>query len=134
EAEWEYACRARSVTSRYYGNSVELLPRYAQYIHNARDRAWPVGQMKPNDFGLFDMLGNAWQWCQGPGDHYWPGLRGRAVEDVEDREDVLVSVARAWRGGSYYDQPWYVRSASRYHDLPGLSISNVCLRIARTVR
>ena len=58
EAEWEHACRAGTVTSRYYGASAELLGQYAWMSLNSRDRAWPYGQVEPNDLGLFDMLGN----------------------------------------------------------------------------
>src|SRR5262249_17403498 len=64
EAEWEYACRAGAVTSRYYGASEDSLKHYAWYQLNAANRTWPVGRLKPNDLGLFDMLGNVWQWCQ----------------------------------------------------------------------
>ena len=63
EAEWEFACRAGTVTSRYYGLTDTLLDRYAWYEANGQNRTWPVGSLKPNDFGLFDMHGNAWDWC-----------------------------------------------------------------------
>src|SRR5271166_3968758 len=63
EAEWEYACRAGAVTSRYCGRSVELLGKYAWYSQNSQDRAWPCGQLLPNELGLFDMLGNVDEWC-----------------------------------------------------------------------
>src|SRR5262249_58653600 len=64
EAEWEYACRAGSRTSRPHGVSAELLGQYAWDVHNALARAWPVGQKRPNDFGLFDMHGNGAERCQ----------------------------------------------------------------------
>src|SRR5262249_20261050 len=63
EAEYEYACRAEAETSRFYGAAEERLANYAWYSHNSQNRTWPVGQKKPNDFGLFDGLGNVWQWC-----------------------------------------------------------------------
>src|SRR5262249_52900478 len=65
EAEWEFACRAGAVTRFSFGESEELLPRYAWY-QNPQNRSGPVGSMKPNDLGLFDMHGNTWQWCQDP--------------------------------------------------------------------
>src|SRR5439155_22571080 len=59
DAEMEYATRAGAATARYYGETEELLPKYAWYLKNAQDRPWPVGMLKPNDFGLFDAHGNA---------------------------------------------------------------------------
>jgi formylglycine-generating enzyme required for sulfatase activity len=64
EAEWEYACRAGAVTSRYYGETTELLDKYGWYWDNAHERTWRVGSKKPNDLGLFDVHGNVYTWCQ----------------------------------------------------------------------
>src|SRR5262249_6138509 len=60
EVEWEYACRSGAMTSRCYGSSNDLLAKYAWYNTNSRGRSQPVGLLKPNDLGLFDMHGNAW--------------------------------------------------------------------------
>ena len=60
EAEWEYACRAGAVTSRYFGVNVDLLGKYAWYQATSQDHAWPCGSLLPNDLGLFDMLGNVY--------------------------------------------------------------------------
>src|SRR5205823_2434123 len=62
--EWECACRAGTVTARPYGRGLELLDRYAWSLRNGRDQLWPCGRLKPNDLGLFDILGNALEWCQ----------------------------------------------------------------------
>ncbi len=80
EAEWEYACRAGTVTSRYYGLSDTLLAQYAWYEANGQNRTWPVGSLKPNDFGLFDMHGNAWDWCDDSYQDY-PAAADSAVND-----------------------------------------------------
>jgi formylglycine-generating enzyme required for sulfatase activity len=64
EAEWEYACRAGAITSRHYGVAEAMLGDYAWYRGNSKDWTWPVGSKKPNDYGLFDMYGNAAEWCQ----------------------------------------------------------------------
>src|SRR5207248_6294887 len=64
EAEMEYATRAGAMTSRYYGETEDLLAEYAWYNENSGDMTWPVGRKKPNDLGLFDMQGNVWCWCQ----------------------------------------------------------------------
>src|SRR5205823_4581112 len=85
EAEWEYACRAGAVTRRVYGDADELLDHFAWYLSNARDRVWPVGLKKPNDFGLFDVYGNVWECCQDPwsGEPHRPAPSGQTCEDRE---------------------------------------------------
>ena len=64
EAEMEYAIRAGAVTSRYFGETEDLLPKYAWHRQNSNEQPWPVGSLKPNDFGLFDVHGNVSTWCQ----------------------------------------------------------------------
>jgi formylglycine-generating enzyme required for sulfatase activity len=64
EAEWEYACRAGTTTKRYFGESDELLGQFVWHNRNANSCAMPVGQLKPNPFGLFDTLGNAAELCE----------------------------------------------------------------------
>ena len=130
EAEWEYACRADSRSSRYYGSSEEMLGRYGWYIHNAQDRAWPVGQKKPNDFGLFDMHGNTWDWCQESGWLYVPGKGGKPAEDEEDKRDIVDRLSRALRGGSFANRPSFLRGASNLNR-PSNRDSAVGLRLAR---
>jgi formylglycine-generating enzyme required for sulfatase activity len=100
EAEWEYACRAGAVTSRYYGETEELLPRYGWYVKNAGGRSRPVGSKKPNDLGLFDLHGNVYTWCQEiyQGDH--PASKnGEGIEDKEGELSINSTVSRgvAWR-------------------------------------
>ncbi len=63
EAEWEYACRAGTITSRCYGHAPELLASYGGYNLNLGVHADRCGQLLPNEFGLFDMLGNVLEWC-----------------------------------------------------------------------
>jgi formylglycine-generating enzyme required for sulfatase activity len=133
EAEWEYACRAGALTSRYFGESEELLGEYAWYTKNSLDR-WmlPVGSLKPNDFGLFDMLGNALEWCQESVDPYPTAAGGKAVEDVEDKRDITDKFSRVLRGGSFVVRPGNVRSADRDWDVPSNRLSFVGFRPART--
>jgi formylglycine-generating enzyme required for sulfatase activity len=115
EKEWEYACRAGAVTSRYYGESVNLLRKYAWYMENSGYRSWNVATLKPNDWGLFDMHGNVWNWCQ---DQY---------ENIQPEKRVV-------RGGSYVDPAVDVRAARRLKTDPETSTSlYLGLRPARTL-
>jgi formylglycine-generating enzyme required for sulfatase activity len=129
EAEWEYACRAEADTTWYYGASEEMLLRYAWYSQNARGHAWPVGQKKPNDFGLFDMHGNVWVWCQDR--HVYGGEQ--APEDGEDKNDKDAQY-RSLRGGAFSLNPMFVRSSRVNWDLPSFRFNYWGVRIARTCR
>jgi formylglycine-generating enzyme required for sulfatase activity len=134
EAEWEYACRAGAVTSRYYGASAALLGEYAWYFDNTRgERTRPVGQLKPNDLGLFDMHGNVWTWCQDRLQIYPTAFGGPVSDDREgelgDTQDIHT---RATRGGSFRFFAWLVRSAQRNDLRPTMRGDNVGLRLART--
>jgi formylglycine-generating enzyme required for sulfatase activity len=115
EAEWEYACRARAITSRYYGESEALLGEYAWYQANGSDRTWPVGGKKPNDLGLFDMHGNVWNWCQ---NEFRPYQGRKFVEDKEGNLIVNDKHSRVLRGGSFSTLESNVRTASRNSDTP----------------
>lgn len=64
EAEWEYACRARTTTRNFTGDSDVQLEAYVWYAKNANSRTHPVGQKKPNLWGLYDMVGNVGEWCR----------------------------------------------------------------------
>jgi formylglycine-generating enzyme required for sulfatase activity len=131
ETEIEFATRAGSVTSRFYGEAEELLPKYAWYNKNGQDRSWPVGRKKPNDFGLFDVHGNVFTWCQ---ERFQPYRK--ANETTEDKEDILdISLEnRGLRGGSFAVQQSIVRSAFRQGVVPTYrSDGDVGLRPARTL-
>jgi formylglycine-generating enzyme required for sulfatase activity len=135
EAEWEYACRAGAVTSRYYGEAEELLPKYGWYTKNSGDRAWPVGSKKPNDLGLFDMHGNVNTWCQESFQGEYPRAKdGETIEDKEDIYDINNKHSRMLRGGSLLDRAPLVRCAYRYWIEPTYRHSYVGFRPARTFR
>jgi formylglycine-generating enzyme required for sulfatase activity len=134
EAEWEYACRAGARTSRYYGSAKALLPRYAWYLGNAHGRAWPVGQKKPNDFGLFDMHGHVWTWCQESAWAYPEGSKAKPAGDEEDNRGVSDRLLRVLRGPSFGDRPTLVRASVRSFTRPAKPDDAIGLRVARTVR
>ncbi len=132
EAEWEFACRAGTVTSRYYGLTETLLKKYAWYEANAENRTWPVRSLKPNDFGLFDMHGNAWEWCD---DKYQPYPKGADAisEDAGSTKPVIDGLTRVVRGGAFGDQPVNVRSAARLFNRPTSRNLVTGFRPARTL-
>ena len=119
EAEWEYACRGGAVTARYYGRGEELLPRYGWFAKNAADRTWPVGSLRPNELGLFDMLGNAFEWVEDPAQLY-------VTIQTEDIESQLLLIdermSRLLRGSSFSNRPVNLRCAYRDFIRPDLSL------------
>jgi len=132
EAEWEYACRAQTRTSRSFGSPEELLPQYAWYSANAQNRPWPVGQKKPNDFGLFDMYGNVSTWCQDPMFYWGTTTIAQPIEEMATKLYVTDPQWRATRGSGYDALPLHVRSASRAESWPLGRGASVGLRPVKT--
>ena len=94
EAEWEYACRAGTATEYSHGDGATNLADYAWFTGNAEKRTHPVGEKKPNPWGLHDMHGNVWEWCQ---DWYGPYPGG----EVTDPIGAQSGTTRVIRGGSW---------------------------------
>ncbi|MEM8722154.1 MAG: SUMF1/EgtB/PvdO family nonheme iron enzyme [Cyanobacteria bacterium P01_G01_bin.39] len=124
EAEWEYACRAGTTTSYHFGEIIN--DQLANYGVNIAETT-PVGQFSPNAFGLHDMHGNVWEWCQ---------------DDWHDNYEGAPTDGQAWlagkgikkvtRGGSWISNPFYCRSAIRGDDSPdfrdfGIGFRVVCV-------
>ncbi|HQR08437.1 MAG TPA: bifunctional serine/threonine-protein kinase/formylglycine-generating enzyme family protein [Gemmatales bacterium] len=127
EAEMEYATRAGAFTSRYYGETEELLGKYAWYQKNSQEKTWPVGSLKPNDFGLFDVQGNVFSWCQ---DSY------TTSPPKEDKEETLIikgTDRRMLRGGTFFNVPSVIRSAFRGSVVPSYRSDGSSFRPARTL-
>src|SRR5262249_45713256 len=133
EAEMEYATRAGAMTTRYFGETEGLLPKYAWYVKNAEDRTWPVGSKKPNDLGLFDVQGNVWEWCQEPYSDYSKTDRDQGVEDKDGEEVIIGTRNRVLRGGSFNSRGSNVRSAARYEQVPTYRFVAFGFRPARTI-
>ncbi len=102
DAEWEYACRAGTTTAYSFGNDRELLKYYGWHL---QEGSQPTALLRPNPWGLFDMHGNAWEWCQ----------------------DGML------RGGGWDRCPWHCRSAYRHHPTLNYRANYMGFRVARTL-
>lgn len=130
-AEYEYACRAGAVTSRFFGETTELLEHYAVFSRIARGHTWPVGSKKPNDLGLFDMLGNCQTWCQETARGY--PRKTSIAEDEEDPNPVTPTTEIFIRGNAFADGANFVRSARITADLANRRNVSFGCRPTRTI-
>ena len=126
EAEWEYSCRAGTTTAYSFGNDVSGLGEYAWYKDNSSDITHPVGSLKPNAWGLFDMHGNVWEWCQ---DRYG---KYETEQVLVDPKGPASGSTRVLRGGAFVAHPENVRAADRGSHLPGDRYLLIGFRLART--
>lgn len=110
EAEWEHACRADTTGPRY-----GPLDEIAWHRGNADERIHEVGGKRPNPWGLYDMLGDVWEWC-------W---------DLYDPE--VYGSYRVLRGGGWFDEHWSCRASVRRRSHPTFRVDDVGFRVARSM-
>lgn len=126
EAEWEYACKAGSGDTKYaFGDNESLLPQYAWYVDNSDGSTHPVGQKLPNAWGLHDMHGNVWEWCQ----DLWHATYDAAPADGSVWSVGGDTAGRVLRGGSIANTPGACRSAFRNRFEPTARYADFGLRI-----
>lgn len=108
EAEFEYACRAGTTTSSFFGEnpSEEEMEKYVWFRNNSEGELHAVGQLQPNPWGLYDMMGNIWEWCQ---DWYGP----YPSETQIDPKGPESGTEKVFRGPSWLGRPEWVRCADR---------------------
>jgi formylglycine-generating enzyme required for sulfatase activity len=143
EAEWEYACRAGSSSSRFWGDDPDNACHYANVTDRTKDGQWKqgteihkcsdghyhvasVGGFEPNRFGLYDMLGNVWEWCEDvyASDAYSKHARKNPL-------NKKGSALRVIRGGCRLVKPEFVRSAGRYSHMPDGHYGNLGFRLVK---
>jgi formylglycine-generating enzyme required for sulfatase activity len=113
EAEWEYAARAGSTGAYCFGDDLALFGEYAWYYENSGGTTHPVGQLKPNAWGLYDMHGNVWEWVQD-----WYGTTYYQSSPVDDPQGPERGQYRVLRGGAYFIRLRDARCAYRLRNFP----------------
>ncbi|AFY39268.1 Sulphatase-modifying factor protein [[Leptolyngbya] sp. PCC 7376] len=125
EAEWEYACRAGTKTKYYFGDNAEQLKTYAWFRGNAGQTTHPVGEKQPNDWGLYDMHGNIWEWCEDSWeDNYQDKRTQKPLVNSSDR--------KVRRGGAWSSYPEICRSAARFNPSRGARHFDIGFRVVVT--
>ncbi len=128
EAEWEYACRANTITPFYFGHKMTAdLGNYDENLTGIKaHKTTPVGSFPANGFGLADMHGNVWEWCQ----DLWHDNYAGAPTDGTAWEVGGNPGFRMLRGGSWHDLAWYSRAAQRFGKEPDSREAIAGFRIA----
>jgi serine/threonine-protein kinase len=129
EAEWEYACRAGCQETYSFGEDETRLNSFGWFRDNAEGMTHPTGQLCPNPWGLYDMHGNTWEWCL----DYYKGAYPEERERENPRGPRLGRF-RVLRGGSWYNEARFCRSAHRSRHLPGEKSRLIGFRVVCVTR
>ncbi len=127
EAEWEHACRAGSTSPFSFGENPVSSDVYAWYLKNSRNSTWPVGLKTPNAFGLYDVHGNVWEWCQD-----WIADDYYAASLPVDPAGPPAGTFRSLRGGSWGNIASQCRSAARSNREPEFRDRWIGFRVVQT--
>ena len=126
EAEWEKAARAGTTTAYYWGETID--GAFAWYWDNSERRTHPVGEKRPNSFGLHDVSGNVWEWvADNYADDYYTN------SPVENPTGPISGKYRVIRGGSWRDFPDFLRSSRRFYELPSGRFDHIGFRCASSL-
>lgn len=129
EAQWEYACRAGTQGRYYWGDDPAELDHYAWHRGNSGNQIHPVGGKRPNAWGLYDMLGNVWEWCL---DGYQANYYARSPStDPAGPPDMVQAVVR---GGSFLNDASRTGCASRGVTYPEIGRNRYGLRLCMPFR
>ncbi|MDX1940671.1 MAG: SUMF1/EgtB/PvdO family nonheme iron enzyme [Saprospiraceae bacterium] len=117
EAEWEYACRAGSTEIYPFGKNAKQLKEYAWFSDNSDDKYHKIGQLKPNAWGLYDMLGNVAEWTMDEyDDNYFTKISNNLNNPLIEPNNIRA--LHTVKGGSYQDEPETLRPAARLKQNP----------------
>lgn len=132
EAEWEYAARAGQPAARYWGEAAGKPGEHAHFSSTLglAGGTCPVGTFRANDFGLYEMLGNVWEWIE---DNWHENYDGSPADGTAWIATVEVAARRVLRGGSWANESTYVRSASREGFAPSSRYVIIGFRCARSL-
>lgn len=127
-AEWEYACRAGTTTKYSFGDDESKLGEYAWYYDNSEHQTHPVGQKKPNPWGLYDMHGNVWEWCQDRYHRtYVTTLNDGSVLEATNNSGLVL------HGGGWVNYAAKCQSAYRSSFHPDYGYYSLGFRLLRSV-
>jgi formylglycine-generating enzyme required for sulfatase activity len=129
EAEWEYAARAGTTTRFWWGDDDSSAANYAWYKGNAGGKTHPVGSKPPNPFGLYEMVGNVWQWTE---DCYAESYANASTDGSANQ--AAKDCLRVDRGGSWMYPAWLLRSATRERNPADYRDAIMGFRLAKTLQ
>jgi len=126
EAEWEYACRAGTVTEYYTGDEESALEIAGWYEENSGGATYPSGQKEPNAWGLYDMSGNVWEWC-----HDWCEAGYYSESPASNPRGPETGITSIRRGGSWFTNELSCRSSNRGNAPPDCKSPTIGFRVVR---
>jgi formylglycine-generating enzyme required for sulfatase activity len=137
EAEWEYAARADTTAPFWFGNTIAPTQANFDATHaygSSEKGAWfertvRVSDYSPNPWGLYQVHGNVWEWCEDPWHNTYVNAPGDSAVWLRGADEEY----RAIRGGSWHNPPWHLRSANRFRYQPYQRLNTVGFRIARSL-
>ncbi|MEA1947516.1 MAG: formylglycine-generating enzyme family protein [Thermodesulfobacteriota bacterium] len=128
EAEWEYAARADTESAYCFSSDIKVLSQYAWYRINSAGKTHPIGQLKPNAWGLYDVHGNVHEWCQD-----WFDRNYYSQSPSNSPLGPSSGLAKVSRGGDWGNEDWYCRSASRSLSSPDRRSNRLGFRLVSMV-